>query len=125
MPYSDGTFTSAVQNGPKRVFYPFANAPTKDTTTKGTVRNYVVLPNSFSPAAALSTDPDDATQYLIEESELSVEAGVGSFSRTFCKVPGTQTVPTSVIVSKPQIPGDDAFTMVLGSYLATQPDTTL
>jgi hypothetical protein len=125
MPYSDGTYTSAVQNGPKRTFYPFLNSPTKDSTTKGTVRNYVVLPGSYSPAAALTTDPDDATQYLIEESELSVEGGVGRFARTFCKVPGTQTVPTSVAVSKPQIPGDDTFPKVIGSYLVTQPDTTL
>lgn len=101
MPYSDGTFTSAVQDGPKRVFYPFLNAPTKDTTTKGTVRNYVVLPESFSPASALSTDPDDATQYLIEETALAVEAGVGRFSRTYCKVPTDQIIYGSRVITKP------------------------
>ena len=41
MAYQDGNFTNAIQDGPARVFYPFINAPTKDTTTKGTVRNYV------------------------------------------------------------------------------------
>jgi len=101
MPYSDGTYTSAVQDGPKRVFYPFLNAPTKDTTTKGTMRDYVVLPGSFTPASALSTDPDDATQYLIEETELAVEAGVGRFSRTYCKVPGDQVFYSSLVINKP------------------------
>lgn len=123
--YTDGTFTSAVQNGPKRIFYPFLNSPTKDSTTKGTQRNYVVLPTSFSPASALSTDPDDNTQYLVEETELAVEAGVGRFSRTYCKVPSAQTVPVSVAVSKPTIPGDSTYPKVIGSYLAAQPDTTL
>ncbi len=101
MPYTDGTYTSAVQNGPKRVFYPFLNSPTKDTTTKGTVRNYVVLPANFSPASALSTDPDDATQYLIEESELAVDNGVGRFSRTYCKVPGDQVTYGTRVITKP------------------------
>lgn len=101
MPYSDGTYTSPVQDGPKRVFYPFVNNPTKDTTTKGTVRNYVVLPGSFTPAAALSTDPDDSTQYLIEETEPQAEGGYYRFSRTYCKVPGDQVVYGSRVITKP------------------------
>ena len=90
MAYQDGNFTNAIQDGPARVFYPFINAPTKDTTTKGTVRNYVVVPSSYTPAAALSTDPADNTQYLLQESELTVEGGLGRYSRTYCKVPGDQ-----------------------------------
>lgn len=125
MPYQDGTFTSAVQNGPKQIFYPFLNSPTKDTTTKGTIRNYVVIPNSYTPAAALSTDPDDATQYLVDESELAVESGVGRFARTYCKVPQQQIVPGTLALSKPTIPGNDAFPRNFGSYIIVQPDTTL
>lgn len=125
MPYSDGTFTTATQDGPKRTFYPFVNNPTKDTTTKGTVRNYVVLPGSFTPASALSTDPDDATQYLIEETEPQIDGGIARFSRTYCKVPTDQVEPVGAIVSKPEIPGDQTFPKVLGDYLLTQPDTTL
>lgn len=103
MPYSDGTYTSPVQDGPKRTFYPFVNNPTKDTTTKGTVRNYVVLPGSFSPAAALSTDPDDATQYLIEETEPQIDGGIARFSRTYCKVPSDQVVYGSRVITKPDV----------------------
>lgn len=125
MAYQDGNFTNAIQDGPARVFYPFINAPTKDTTTKGTVRNYVVVPSSYTPAAALSTDPADNTQYLIEETELTVEGGLGRYSRTYCKVPGQQIEPGTIVLSKPTIPGNDAFPRNFGSYLVVQPDTTL
>lgn len=125
MAYQDGNFTNAIQDGPARVFYPFINAPTKDTTTKGTVRNYVVVPSSYTPAAALSTDPADNTQYLIEETELTVEGGLGRYARTYCKVPGQQIEPGTIVLSKPTIPGNDAFPRNFGSYLVVQPDTTL
>jgi hypothetical protein len=125
MAYQDGNFTNAIQDGPARVFYPFINAPTKDTTTKGTVRNYVVVPSSYTPAAALSTDPADNTQYLIEETELTVEGGLGRYSRTYCKVPGQQIEPGTIVLSKPTIPGNDAFPRNFGSYLVVQPDSTL
>lgn len=102
MAFQDGTFTSPVQDGPKRVFYPFANAPTKDTTTTGTERKYVVLPSSFSPAAALTTDPDDATQYLVEETEPAIDfSGFYRFARTFCKVPGQQVSYGSRLLVRP------------------------
>lgn len=125
MAYQDGNFTNAIQDGPARIFYPFINAPTKDTTTKGTVRNYVVVPSSYTPAAALSTDPADNTQYLIEETDLTVEGGLGRYGRTYCKVPGQQIEPGTIALSKPTIPGNDAFPRNFGSYLIVQPDTTL
>ena len=125
MAYQDGSFTSAVQNGPAQTFYPFINAATKDNVTKGTVRNYVILPANYTPATALSTDPADATQYLIEESDLSVEGGIGRFARTYCKVPQQQIEPGTMVLSKPTIPGNDAFPRNFGGYLVVQPDTTL
>ena len=125
MAYQDGTFTSAVQNGPAQTFYPFINAATKDNVTKGTVRNYVILPANYTPATALSTDPADATQYLVEESDLSVEGGIGRFARTYCKVPQQQIEPGTMVLSKPTIPGNDAFPRNFGGYLVVQPDTTL
>lgn len=125
MAYQDGTFSSAVQNGPAQTFYPFINAATKDNVTKGTVRNYVVLPANYTPAAALSTDPADNTQYLIEESDLSIEAGIARFARTYCKVPAQQIEPGTIVLSKPTVPGNDAFPRNFGSYLVVQPDTTL
>jgi hypothetical protein len=104
MAYQDGNFTNAIQDGPARVFYPFINAPTKDTTTKGTVRSYVVVPSSYTPAAALSTDPADNTQYLLTESEMTVEGGLGRYTRTYCKVPGDQVDYSSLVITKPAFP---------------------
>jgi hypothetical protein len=107
MAYQDGNFTNAIQDGPARIFYPFINAATKDNVTKGTVRNYVVVPSSYTPAAALSTDPADNTQYLLNESELSVEGGLGRFSRTYCKVPTDQVDYSSIVITKPAFPSND------------------
>lgn len=119
MAYQDGNFTNAIQDGPARVFYPFINAPTKDTTTKGTVRNYVVVPSSYTPAAALSTDPSDNTQYLLQESELSVEGGLGRYSRTYCKVPGDQIDYSSLVITKPAFPTNDYNGAYVDSTSAT------
>jgi hypothetical protein len=119
MAYQDGNFTNAIQDGPARIFYPFINAPTKDTTTKGTVRNYVVVPSSYTPAAALSTDPADNTQYLLQESELTVEGGLGRYSRTYCKVPTDQVDYSSLVITKPAFPTNDYNGAYVDSTSAT------
>ena len=126
MAYQDGNFTNAIQDGPARVFYPFINAPTKDTTTKGTVRNYVVVPSSYTPAAALSTDPADNTQYLLQESELTVEGGLGRYSRTYCKVPTDQVDYSSLVITKPAFPlaVSGAFYSTYGGYYIDNVQTT-
>lgn len=107
MSYQDGTFTTAVQNGPAQFFYPFINAATKDNVTKGTIRNYVVLPANYTPATALSTDVNDNTQYLINESELTIEGGVARFSRTYCKIPAQQVNFSTLAINKPAFPTND------------------
>lgn len=119
MPYSDGTYTSAVQNGPKQTFYPFINAAVKDNVTKGTIRNYVVLPNSYTPLAALSTDPDDSTQYLINESDLVIESGIARFQRTYCKVPTDQVDYTSLVITKPAFPSSSYNNCYIDSTSST------
>ena len=126
MAYQDGTFTNAVQNGPAQIFYPFINAATKDNVTKGTIRNYVVLPSSYTPAAALSTDPADNTQYLITESDLTIEGGVARFSRTYCKVPTDQVDYSSIVINKPQFPpasSSVSYSLYNNCYIPT-PTTT-
>jgi len=104
-PYTDGTFTSPKQNGPKRVSYPFLNNPVKDTTTVMTERDYYVLPANYTPAAALSTDPDSNVSYLVEETPPVVERGVYKFTRTYCNIPGNQVKPTSRIFVRPSMNG--------------------
>lgn len=117
MPYQDGTFTSAVQNGPKQIFYPFLNSPTKDSTTKGTIRTMVSLPNYYATLAALSTDPDDATQYLIEETEPSIDSAIARWQRTYCKVPGDQVTYGSRVITKPLISSLPGVTQVAAYIL--------
>ena len=126
MAYQDGNFTNAIQDGPARIFYPFINAATKDNVTKGTVRNYVVVPSSYTPAAALSTDPADNTQYLLNESELSVEGGLGRFSRTYCKVPTDQVDYSSIVINKPQFPAASSSVSysLYNNYYIPTPQTT-
>lgn len=101
MAYQDGTFTAAKQDGPYQPWYPFVNSPTKDANTEGSIYRYVVLPANYSPAAANTTAPHSNTQYLVAESDLTIEAGAGRFTRTFCEVPEQHTWYTTRVITKP------------------------
>lgn len=108
MAYSDGTFTSVKQDGITRVTYPFLNAPTKDTTTKQYEADYVILPGSYTPAAALSTWPGDggtvaadANAYLVEETPVQREAGAYRVTRRYSDIPGDQVYPSSKLFVRP------------------------
>jgi hypothetical protein len=62
--------------------------------------------------------------FLIRESVGSRTAsGMVTFSRTFSMVPKQQTVPSSMFVSRPEIPG--TFPQTLGTSLIIQPDSTV
>ena len=100
-PYTDGTFTSAVQDGPYRKWYPFVNSPTKDTNTEGSIYSYVVLAANYVPGASNITAPHANTQYLVSESELTLDNAVGRFTRTFSEVPEEQTSYTTRVITKP------------------------
>ncbi|NBW14598.1 MAG: hypothetical protein EBR82_42025 [Caulobacteraceae bacterium] len=63
----------------------------------------VSLPNYYATLAALSTDPDDSTQYLIEETEPQIEAGVARWQRTYCKPPTDQVIYGSRVITKPAV----------------------
>lgn len=101
MSYQDGTFTSAVQDGPASPFYPLLVGAVSDPNTKGTIRNMVVLPANYSPLALKTADPSDNTQYLMAESQPSIEGGIARFQRTYCRVPGDRVWYTSRVLTKP------------------------
>jgi hypothetical protein len=101
MAYQDGTFTAAKQDGAYRPWFPFANSPTKDTNTEGSIYSYVMLAANYAPAAANTTAPHANTQYLVNESELNVEGGIARFTRTFCEVPEDQVWYESRVITKP------------------------
>ena len=120
-PYTDGTFTSAVQDGPYRKWYPFVNSPTKDTNTEGSIYSYVVLAANYVPGASNITAPHANTQYLVSESELTLDNAVGRFTRTFSEVPGPQTYYSTIVLNKPAFPTND----YAGAYVDSTSETAI
>lgn len=123
-PYTDGTFTSAKQNGATVVSYPFLNNPTRDSTTKQYQTNYAQLSGSYSPAAALNTFPGDAvfaangSAYLVDESVANSTAAIYNFFRKWSMVPGDQILPSTKYYNRPIM--NNVFS---GSYYAVSFDT--
>ena len=124
MAYADGTFTSVKQDGLTRVSYPFLNSQTKDTTTKQYEADYLILPGSYTPAAALSTWPgdggtiaSDSAAYLVEETEPEVNGGAYKVRRKYSKIPGAQTNYSSRWFSRPNPSG-----LKSGGYYAASYD---
>lgn len=76
MSYSDGTFTTAKQNGPRRIQYPFANGPIADIYARIYEREMFVLSESFvtstqtrasmANGALWSNDPSNAAWTKVE-----------------------------------------------------------
>ena len=122
-PYTDGTFTSAKQNGATVLSYPFLNNPTRDSTTKQYQTNYAQLSGSYSPASALSTFPGDAVfaananAYLVDESVANPTAAIYNFYRKWSMVPGDQILPATRYFNRPIM--DNVFS---GSYYAVSFD---
>lgn len=107
IPYTDGTFTSAKQNGATVVSFPFLNNPTKDTTTKQYQTNYAQLAGSYTPAAALNTFPGDAVfaanpnAYLVDESIAQATGAIYNFSRKWSTIPIDQILPSTRYYNRP------------------------
>lgn len=110
-PYTDNTFTTAKQDGPTRVSFPFLNWPTKDNTCRQYTQDMVVLPGSFAPLAALSTWPGDGTFaananiYLVEETDPTADLGAYRFQRVYSSVPATQNTYSSLLIVRPNLHG--------------------
>lgn len=60
--YTDGTFTTARQNGPRRISYPFINAPIPDGYAIDYERDMVVLAANFSPTVNARTNYTNSQQ---------------------------------------------------------------
>ena len=124
IPYTDGTFTSAKQNGATVVSYPFLNNPTKDSTTKQYQTNYAQLAGSYAPAAALNTFPGDAVfaananAYLVDESISQATGAIYNFSRKWSTIPINQILPSTRYYNRPIM--DNVFSGT--SYAATFDD---
>jgi hypothetical protein len=119
---ADNFSTLPTEVGRAQIEYPFKK--NGDRTTRIVKRTYKQLAGNFTPTALGSPDVTFSDHYLIEETDPQpTQTGLESFTRTYATIPTTQTVPSSVILSKPSLSG--TFPQSYGSFRIFQPDTTL
>ncbi len=122
----DGRYAAGFYVGRGAVGYPFRG--NGDTRSLVVTRQWRVRATHYVPATlGVDRDPAFPDAYIIAESDPQ-PTGFGDVmqtTRVFARIPETQRTPATIVVSKPNIPGDDTFPKVLGSYLVTQPDSTL
>lgn len=111
-----------VEVGRAVIEYPFRM--NGDRTTKTIKRTYKQAPGHFTPTPLGSPDAQFPNAYLIEETDpVPTQTNLDSFTRVYSTVPGTQTVSSSIILSRPSLSG--TFPQVYGTLRIFQPDTTL
>lgn len=111
-----------VEVGRAVVEYPFRM--NGDRITKTIKRTYKQAPGYFTPTALGSPDAQFPDAYLIEETDPApTPTNLDTFTRTYATIPSTQTVPSSIILSKPALSG--TFPQAYGDFRIFQPDTTL
>jgi hypothetical protein len=118
----DNFSTQPQEVGRAVVEYPFRM--NGDRTTKTIKRTYKQAPGHFTPTPLGSPDAQFPNAYLIEETDPApTQTNLDAFTRTYSTVPSTQTVSSSIILSRPSLSG--SFPQVFGSLRLFQPDTTL
>ena len=111
-----------VEVGRAVVEYPFRM--NGDRITKTIRRTYKQAPGYFTPTPLGSPDLQFPDAYLIEETDPApTPTNLDTVTRTYSTVPSTQTVPSSIILSRPALSG--TFPQVYGGLRIFQPDTTL
>lgn len=120
--YTDGTFTSLVQRGPKRISLPLQ---LEGEDAQMIERDYIITAANYSPTMPnySITDPDNANAYFVEESVPSADGGALTVTRTFAEIPASVNVGTSTAVVLPDSPV--VAPNVWGDYTLTQPDTSI
>ena len=119
---ADNFSTLPTEVGRAQIEYPFKK--NGDRTTRIVKRTYKQLAGNFTPTALGSPDVQFSNHYLIEESDPQpTQTGLEMFTRTYATIPTTQTVPSSIILSKPSLSG--TFPQAYGDFRIFQPDTTL
>ncbi len=120
----DGKYARGIYTGRPTISWPFLN--NGDRSSILIVRQFRCLAEYYQPGQlGIDKDPSHADAYLISETD-PTPTGIGSIlaiTRTFARVPKTQTVPSSIALSRPSISG--TFPQVFGRFRLFQPDTTL
>jgi hypothetical protein len=132
----DGVFTAPIQDGAKRIIYPLG--PEGNYTAQLIERLYVVAAtayafepvNRYAPTTGQTVptcDPENSQAFLVEEvaDESLNPLGMTRFRRTYATVPSASTLPSTIVVPRPNIPGDGAFPRMYSTYLADKPDDTV
>lgn len=125
----DGDYTRATEIGLRRYTYPFRM--NGDIVAAYFEQDYWQTLATFSPVP-FGTPHDVLKDFLlvIETKPVLMPGNVLSFTRTWSRVPATQTVPKSIMVNRPSIPANVTYdlwqdaalvrTAGGGQYAATQ-----
>lgn len=117
----DGAYTRGFFAGRSKVTYPFRQ--NGDTDSVVIVREFRQSLRYYLPGKlGVDRDPVYSNAYLVNETD-PVPTGlvdVVATTRTYARIPSTQTVPGSQYITKPDIPG--TFPQVIGSYEVFKPN---
>lgn len=102
--------------------YPFAM--NGDILSTSLTRTYKQRPQYYARTPLGTPDQQYGNMYLINEGVPQfTPTGMFLFQRRYSKIPSTQTVPTSRVITRPALSG--TFPQVYGAYRLFQPDSTL
>lgn len=92
--------------------------------TTGAETPYISTTTVTRAISAPDRDKTDPMAYLVDEDEPRMTTSEsGTVRRFFSRIPKQQTVPGSMFVTKPDIPG--TFPQILGDSLVIKPDATI
>src|SRR5688572_1802572 len=110
----DGDFSRAKAQGARRYEYPFRK--NGDRVSALFEEEYWQEKRTFTPEALKTPHEELPGFYLVAESEpVEMIAELLKFTRTYARVPVTQTVPGSLWVTKPELEG--TFPQVINGSL--------
>lgn len=94
------------------------------TAVSGIVAPYISTTSATRTVLSPEVDPVDPFAYLVEEGVVTLDnSNIATVTRSYCRIPLQQTVPGSLFVTKPTIPG--TFPQVFGAYRLFQPVATV
>jgi hypothetical protein len=131
--------TTPKQDGAKKVSYPLSALGGYDAqliernmvgvaTYSSVVSARYVWTSGTRSVTTPTTDPDNTAAFLVEESqpdEGSLAIGLARFRRIYATVPSPVILPSTYVVSRPQIPGNGSFPRQYSDYIIDQPDSTV
>jgi hypothetical protein len=119
----DGDFVRPTQVGPRRYTFPFLS--NGDRVSCYFEEDYWQTEATFAPGTVGVSHESFRDFILIAESPpIALHAGIVSFTRTWSRVPATQTIDSTIMVAKPSV-GLGSYPGQLGSYIVFKPDSTL